>query len=393
MHLTMFSSLLSVQVFHPAADAPSNGGRHNNFIETLDWLGQTDVADVKDTNNFGVANVCVETFAAQEERYKPLLLQGMTELRLDSKAMVRQVPEQLHTLLAYAGCGSSPVDKLLLFFESQFIPLAHSQEEYAGLPDGSQSYAPCLHHKMNSTSVIPWNHGTRTPDSGLAKNQKDLTLVTQVIADNEMLTFMTSSATSHHATTAFVPYIADHRVFISENGQNLCSEWCSFFKGVVVSEGYESEVSIGTGAVVKPCPNLLSPLHLCIQHTTNNTRPLKNMSVRLPYVGHLKFASAPEIRNVLGINAEIWLLMTYILVAMSRGTNSNRSAQAHRARPRVNAISVAFVLAGLQWLLMLTGVGFVCAAKNRGWLLESQLGRGSRPLTRFGYGIAVRVNQ
>ena len=192
-----------------------------------------------------------------------------------------------------------------------------------------------------------------------------------------------------------------------------------FVKGVVVNEGYELEVSIGTGAVVNPCPavtgkkardccsrplyarkpninltlasNLLSPLRLCIQHTTNNLRPLKNMTVRLPFVGPLKFARAPEIRIVLGINAEIWLLMTLILVAMSCGTNS--SAQAHRARPRVYAISVAVVIAGLQWLLMLTGVGFVSAAKNRGWLPESQLGRGSRPLTRLGYGITVRVNQ
>jgi hypothetical protein len=405
LHLTVLCSLLSVQVFHPAANAPSSGGRHNSFIEALDWLGQTDT-------NLCIS--CVEAFATQEERYKALLLQGMTELRLASKAMVRKVPEQLHALLADAGCGSSPVDKLLLalpahlpvsartasskasFCEAESL-LAHNQEGYAGLPDGAQSCALCLCHKMNqlertSTSalaVIPWNHGTLTPDSGVAKNEKDLTVITHVIADNDTLTFATSPATSHHATTAFVPYIAVHRVFISENGQNLCSEWFCFFKGVVVNEGYELEVSIGTGAEAS---NLLSPLRLCIQHTTNNPRTLKNMSVSLPFVGPLKFARAPEKRIVLGINVKIWVLMTFILVARSCGTNSNRSAQTHRARPRVYAISVAFVIAGLQWLLMLTGGGFVSAAKNRGWLLESQLGRGSRPLTRLGYGIVVRVN-
>jgi hypothetical protein len=432
LHLTRLCSLLSVQVFRPAANAPSSGGRHNSFIEALAWLGQT---DVKDTS---LCISCVEAFATQEERYKALLLQGMTELRLASKAIVRKVPEQLHALLADAGCGSSPVHKLLLalpahlpvsartasskasFCEAESL-LAHNQEGYAGLPDGAQSCALCLCHKMNqlertSTSaipVIPWNHGTWTPDSRLAKNEKDLTVVIHVIADNDMLTF-TSPATSNHATTAFVPYVAVHHVFISENGQNLCSEWFSFCKGVVVNEGYEWEVSIGTGAVdtgkkVRDCcfrplyarkpninltlaSNLLSPLRLCIQHTTNNPRPLKNMSVRLPFVGPLKFVRAPEIRIVVGINVEIWVLMTFILVAMSCGTNSNCSAQTHRARSHVYAISVAFVIAGLQWLLMLSGVGFVSAAKNRGWLLESQLGRGSRPLTRLGYGIAVRVN-
>jgi hypothetical protein len=116
------------------------------------------------------------------------------------------------------------------------------------------------------------------------------------------------------------------------------------------------------------------------------------MSVSLPFVGPLKFARAPEIRIVLGINAEICVFMTFILVAMSCGKNSNRSAQTHRARSSLYTTSVAFVIADLQWLLMLTGVGFVSAVKNRGWLLESLLGRGSHPLTRLGYGIAVRVN-
>jgi hypothetical protein len=176
----------------------------------------------------------------------------------------------------------------------------------------------------------------------------------------------------------------------------------------------------GTGAVVNPwpavtgkkargycsCPlyarspninltvasNLLSPTCLCIQHTTNKPRSSNNMTVRLSFVGPLKFDHAPEIRIVQGMNAELWLLMTFILVAMCCGISSNRSAQSHRARPRVYAISVAFVLAAL-WLLMLTGVGLVSAAKSRGWLLESQLVRGSRPLTRLGYGITVRVNQ
>jgi hypothetical protein len=41
-------------------------------------------------------------------------------------------------------------------------------------------------------------------------------------------------------------------------------------------------------------------------------------------------------------------------------------------------------------LALLSCVVLVNGAKNRGWLLDSQVGRGNRPLTRSGYGIAVR---
>jgi hypothetical protein len=222
----------------------------------------------------------------------------------------------------------------------------------------------------------------------------------------------TCGATSAHVLVLVVKQEAIIRPYESMN---------IVVESLGLNEGYELEVSVGTDAVVNPWPavtgkkargycsrpvytrntninlkvasNLLSPTRLCIQHTTNNQRPLNNMTVSLSFVGPLEPARAPEIRIVQGINAEVWLFMTFILVAMCCGINSNRSAQAHRARPRVYAISVAFVLAALQWLLMLTGGGFVSAAKNRGWLLDSQLGRGSRPLTRLGYGITVRVNQ
>jgi hypothetical protein len=42
-------------------------------------------------------------------------------------------------------------------------------------------------------------------------------------------------------------------------------------------------------------------------------------------------------------------------------------------------------------LALLSCVVLVNGAKNRGWLLDSQVGRGNRPLTRTGYGITVRV--
>jgi uncharacterized protein (DUF885 family) len=146
------------------------GGVHYNFIEALDWLGQT---DAKDTNLLSR----VEAFAGQAESYKALLRQGMAEQRLASKSMVRKVPEQLRALLADLDVESSPVDKLLMalpahlsaraasskasfrasveallhFFEKSYMPQARSQEGCAGLPDGAQVYALCLRYHTTTT--------------------------------------------------------------------------------------------------------------------------------------------------------------------------------------------------------------------------------------------------
>jgi len=130
LHLTRLCSLLSVQVFRPAANAPSSGGRHNSFIEALAWLGQT---DVKDTS---LCISCVEAFATQEERYKALLLQGMTELGEE----VFHLPVRIG-VPAYTGGLADVVRSpryataigLLLEGRDQYLRAQMSREERAGL--------------------------------------------------------------------------------------------------------------------------------------------------------------------------------------------------------------------------------------------------------------------
>ena len=148
------------------------GGVHNNFIEALDWLGQT----ARDSNLISR----VEAFAAQAESYKTLLRQGVAEHRVASKAMLRQVGDQLRELMDDLDGARSPLDKLLvalpahldaraatakasfraaieallLFFEDEYIPVARTQEGCAGLPCGEQVYALCLRYHT-TTAMTP----------------------------------------------------------------------------------------------------------------------------------------------------------------------------------------------------------------------------------------------
>ncbi len=85
-------------------------------------------------------------------------------------------------------------------------------------------------------AIIPWTHGIRTPDSGLAENQEDLTVATNAVAGNVMPTSITSpnrrarshyvapivnmtsnqtNATFNYATIAFMPPIADQATNLS----------------------------------------------------------------------------------------------------------------------------------------------------------------------------------
>ena len=129
----------------------------------------------------GCASATVfEAFAAQAKSYRALLRQGMAEHRVASKAMLRQVGDQLRELMDGLDGARSPLDKLLvalpshlharaatakasfraaieallLFFEDEYIPIARAQEGCAGLPCGEQVYALCLRYHT-TTAMTP----------------------------------------------------------------------------------------------------------------------------------------------------------------------------------------------------------------------------------------------
>jgi acetyl-CoA carboxylase/biotin carboxylase 1 len=80
----------------------------------------------------------------------------------------------------------------------------------------------------------------------------------------------------------------------------------------------------------------------------------------------------------------VWIILTLLPyelpIWLERMRMKNMSKQ-QKLEPRLPVVALS--------LLLLCHLNVADAAKNRGWLLDTQLVRGTRPLTRSGYGIAV----
>jgi uncharacterized protein (DUF885 family) len=166
------------------------GGIHNNFIEALDWLGETNRIE-----NFLSR---FSSFPLQANQWKELLQEGLQQNKVASRSMVRKLSQQFDKILTDLQANVGPIsthlqaavtaaatvavvvdtdeqpsastskftvtsietaknnfigslNDLKEFLEREYIPHARPVDGTSGLPSGNEIYNLCLRYHTTTT--------------------------------------------------------------------------------------------------------------------------------------------------------------------------------------------------------------------------------------------------
>jgi uncharacterized protein (DUF885 family) len=145
------------------------GGVHQNFIESLDWLGEENRSQ-----NFLSR---FQKFPIQSQQWKDLLKEGIRIQKVASLPMLRKVPQQFEKILQDLEENKGPISGLLTslptefqsdaevaknefinaindlkqFIVNEYLPHARTQCGASGLPNGNEIYNLCLRYHTTTS--------------------------------------------------------------------------------------------------------------------------------------------------------------------------------------------------------------------------------------------------